>query len=74
MRPARRSHALTGARSPGRILLSEPADPAAREEMCAFRRIALKPKAIADAVLHAVSRPDDVDTTEVVVRPVASPH
>ncbi len=49
-------------------------DPAAREEMRGFRAIALKPEAIADAVLHAISQPDDVDTTEIVVRPVASPH
>ena len=49
-------------------------DPAAREEMRGFRAIALKPQAIADAVLHAISQPDDVDTTEIVVRPVASPH
>ncbi len=49
-------------------------DPAARQEMRGFRAIALRPEAIADAVLHAISQPDDVDTTEIVVRPVASPH
>ena len=49
-------------------------DPTAREEMRAFRQVALKPQAIADAVLHAIAQPDDVDTTEIVVRPVASPH
>ena len=49
-------------------------DPAAREEMRAFRAVALKPQAIAAAVLHAIAQPEDVDTTEIVVRPVASSH
>ena len=46
----------------------------AREEMRGFRAIALKPEAIAAAILHAISQPEDVDTTEIVVRPVASPN
>ena len=49
-------------------------DEAARKEMEGFRAIALKPEAIANAILHAVSQPADVDTTEIVVRPVASPN
>jgi NADP-dependent 3-hydroxy acid dehydrogenase YdfG len=49
-------------------------DDKGREEMKSFRAIALKPDAIARAILHAVSQPDDVDTTEIVVRPVASPY
>jgi NADP-dependent 3-hydroxy acid dehydrogenase YdfG len=48
-------------------------DETAREEMRAFRAIALQPEAIANAVLHVITQPDDVDTTEIVVRPVASP-
>ena len=49
-------------------------DKKGREEMKAFRQIALKPDAIARAILHAIMQPDDVDTTEIVVRPVASPY
>lgn len=49
-------------------------DDKAREEMKSFRASALKPDAIARAILYAVSQPDDVDTTEIVVRPTASPH
>jgi NADP-dependent 3-hydroxy acid dehydrogenase YdfG len=49
-------------------------DDKAREEMKSFRATALKPDAIARAILYAVSQPDDVDTTEIVVRPTASPH
>ncbi len=39
----------------------------------AFRQIALKPEAIANAIAHAINQPADVDTTDIVVRPVASP-
>ncbi|MCW6510041.1 SDR family oxidoreductase [Lichenifustis flavocetrariae] len=49
-------------------------DERAREEMRGFRAIALKPEAIGAAILHAISQPEDVDTTEIVVRPVASPY
>ncbi len=49
-------------------------DERGREEMKAFRAIALQPDAIARAILHAISQPEDVDTTEIVVRPVASPR
>ncbi len=37
-----------------------------------LRKTALKPEAIARAVLFAVSQPDDVDVNEIVVRPTAS--
>jgi NADP-dependent 3-hydroxy acid dehydrogenase YdfG len=47
-------------------------DPAAAEFMVAYRRIALKPDAIARAILHAIEQPADVDTSEIVVRPTAS--
>ena len=49
-------------------------DEKGREEMKAFRSIALQPDAIARAILFAVEQPDDVDTTEIVVRPTASPN
>ncbi|TWT22331.1 SDR family oxidoreductase [Luteimonas marina] len=39
----------------------------------AFRRVALKPEAIAQAIAHAIAQPADVDTTDIVVRPLGSP-
>lgn len=39
----------------------------------AFRQIALKPEAIAEAIAHAISQPAEVDTTDIVVRHVRSP-
>ncbi|MBC7800741.1 MAG: SDR family oxidoreductase [Gemmatimonadaceae bacterium] len=49
-------------------------DDKARDEMKAFRAVALKPEAIAAAIVHVIAQPADVDTTEIVVRPVASPY
>jgi NADP-dependent 3-hydroxy acid dehydrogenase YdfG len=40
--------------------------------MKAFRKIALKPDAIARAVRFALEQPDDVDVNEIVVRPTAT--
>ncbi len=48
-------------------------DEAARREMAAFRAVALQPDAIGRAILHAIVQPADVDTTEIVVRPVGNP-
>jgi NADP-dependent 3-hydroxy acid dehydrogenase YdfG len=44
-------------------------DPAA-ELMRTYREISIQPEAIGRAVLHAITQPDDVDTNEIVVRPV----
>ncbi len=49
-------------------------DDTARVAMQSFRRIALHPDAIARAIAYAIEQPDDVDVSEVVVRPTASPH
>ncbi|CAI8747168.1 NADP-dependent 3-hydroxy acid dehydrogenase YdfG [Pseudomonas sp. LAMO17WK12:I6] len=49
-------------------------DEEAREEMKAFRRVALNADAIARALAYAIEQPDDVDVSEIVVRPTASPH
>ena len=49
-------------------------DEVAREEMKAFRRVALNADAIARALVYAIEQPDDVDVSEIVVRPTASPH
>lgn len=48
-------------------------DDTARREMASFRAVALQPEAIGRAILHAIRQPDDVDTTEIVVRPVGNP-
>lgn len=47
-------------------------DPAARQGMKEFRQIAIKPEAIAKAIAFAIDQPDDVDVSEIIVRPTAS--
>ena len=37
-----------------------------------FRRIALAPEAIARAIAYAIEQPDDVEVSELIVRPTAS--
>ncbi len=49
-------------------------DDTAREEMRGFRAVQIPAEAIAASILFAVSQPDDVDVSEIVVRPTASPH
>jgi NADP-dependent 3-hydroxy acid dehydrogenase YdfG len=49
-------------------------DDVAREEMKAFRRVAMSADAIARALVYAIDQPDDVDVSEIVVRPTASPY
>jgi NADP-dependent 3-hydroxy acid dehydrogenase YdfG len=41
--------------------------------MKTFRKIAIPADAIARAVAYAIEQPDDVDVSELVVRPTASP-
>ncbi len=53
-------------------LASTITDPVAAQAMESYRQIALKPEAIADAIVHVISQPVDVDTSEIVVRPTAS--
>lgn len=48
-------------------------DEAGRNEMKTFRKIAIPADAIARAVAYAIEQPDDVDVSELVVRPTASP-
>jgi NADP-dependent 3-hydroxy acid dehydrogenase YdfG len=63
--------------SPGVVeseLADSISDDKGREEMKAFRAIALKPEAIARSIQFAISQPPDVDTTEMVVRPTAAPY
>jgi NADP-dependent 3-hydroxy acid dehydrogenase YdfG len=62
--------------SPGVVeseLAESISDEKGREEMKTFRAIALKPEAIANAIRFAIAQPADVDTSEIIVRPTASP-
>ncbi|WP_083005129.1 SDR family oxidoreductase [Halomonas sp. GT] len=47
-------------------------DVGAAEAMKNFRQISLKPHAIAAAIDHVIAQPDEVDTSDIVVRPTAS--
>ncbi|MBN6151842.1 SDR family oxidoreductase [Xanthomonas sp. AmX2] len=49
-------------------------DASARDAMKAFRRIALQPEAIAAAIAYTIGQPDEVDVSELIVRPTASPY
>lgn len=39
-----------------------------------YRRIAITPDAVARAIAFAVEQPGDVDVSEIIVRPTASPN
>ncbi|WP_040793516.1 SDR family oxidoreductase [Nocardia paucivorans] len=47
-------------------------DPTAREEMKAYRSVAIPASAIADAIAFAIGQPAEVDVNEIIVRPAAS--
>jgi NADP-dependent 3-hydroxy acid dehydrogenase YdfG len=49
-------------------------DEAARSRMQEFRRIAIPAEAIARSILFAIAQPDEVDVSEIIVRPTASPY
>ncbi|WP_454695410.1 hypothetical protein [Achromobacter aegrifaciens] len=49
-------------------------DPGAREAMRDFRRIALPPQTVAQAIAYAIAQPEGVDVGEIIVRPTASPY
>jgi NADP-dependent 3-hydroxy acid dehydrogenase YdfG len=49
-------------------------DPGAREGMREFRKVAIAPDAVARAILFAIEQPADVDVSEIIVRPTASPY
>ncbi|MNC52935.1 putative oxidoreductase [compost metagenome] len=48
-------------------------DEGGRTEMREFRKIAIPAAAIARAIAYAVEQPADVDVSELIVRPTASP-
>jgi len=49
-------------------------DAGARQAMDDFRKIAIEPEAIGRAIAFAVEQPGDVDVSEIIVRPTASPY
>jgi len=55
-------------------LASTITDRVAAELMDDYRSIALQPAAIGRAVRFAIEQPDDVDVSEIVVRPTRSPY
>ncbi|MDX1724438.1 MAG: SDR family oxidoreductase [Pseudomonas sp.] len=63
--------------SPGVVeseLADSISDAPSREAMKAFRKVAITPDAIARAIAYAVEQPADVDVSELIVRPTASPY
>ena len=63
--------------SPGVVeseLAESISDESSREAMKAFRKVAITPDAIARAIAYAVEQPVDVDVSELIVRPTASPY
>lgn len=62
--------------SPGVVeseLADSISDEQGRNEMKEFRKIAIKPDAIARAIAYAIGQPAEVDVSEIIVRPTASP-
>ncbi len=49
-------------------------DETARKGMQEFRRIAIPAEAIARSILFAIAQPEEVDVSEIIVRPTASPY
>ena len=49
-------------------------DEAAKKGMQEFRRISIPATAIARSILFAIGQPNDVDISEIIVRPTASPY
>lgn len=47
-------------------------DAASIKAMADFRKVAIEPDAIAGAIRFAIEQPDDVDVSEIIVRPTAS--
>ncbi|MEK1853664.1 MAG: SDR family oxidoreductase [Phyllobacterium sp.] len=62
--------------SPGVVeseLADSISDEKGRNEMKEFRRISIQPEAIAHAISYAIAQPPEVDVSEMIVRPTASP-
>jgi NADP-dependent 3-hydroxy acid dehydrogenase YdfG len=42
--------------------------------MTSFRPIAIPANAVARSIAFAIEQPDDVDVSEIIIRPTASPY
>jgi NADP-dependent 3-hydroxy acid dehydrogenase YdfG len=63
--------------SPGVVeseLANTISDAATAKAMENWRQVAITPDAIARAIAFAIEQPDDVDVSEIIVRPTASPN
>ncbi|HSJ01252.1 MAG: SDR family oxidoreductase [Verrucomicrobium sp.] len=49
-------------------------DPGSKEMMASFRQVALHADAIGRAIGYAIEQPADVDVSEIIIRPTASPY
>jgi NADP-dependent 3-hydroxy acid dehydrogenase YdfG len=49
-------------------------DEAAKQGMQEFRQLSIPAEAIARSISFAIAQPDDVDISEIIVRPTASPY
>ncbi|MDX2232567.1 MAG: SDR family oxidoreductase [Leptolyngbyaceae cyanobacterium bins.349] len=49
-------------------------DEVAQTGMREFRKVSIPAEAIARAIMFAIAQPDDVDVSEIIVRPTASPY
>jgi NADP-dependent 3-hydroxy acid dehydrogenase YdfG len=49
-------------------------DAATAEVIRNYRRIAIAPDSVARAIAFAIAQPRDVDVSEIIVRPTASPN
>lgn len=49
-------------------------DAATKEAMAEFRQVSIKPESIAKAIAFSIEQPDDVDMSEIIVRPTASAY
>ncbi|WP_342380559.1 SDR family oxidoreductase [Myxococcus stipitatus] len=49
-------------------------DTSARDLMREFRKVAIPAEAIAHSISYAISQPSEVDVSEIIIRPTASPY
>jgi NADP-dependent 3-hydroxy acid dehydrogenase YdfG len=61
-------------RQPLKLARQSITDATAAQGMKEFRRITIPADAIARAIAYSIEQPDDVDVSEIIVRPTASPY
>jgi NADP-dependent 3-hydroxy acid dehydrogenase YdfG len=49
-------------------------DAVTKKAMAEFRQVSIKPESIAKAIAFSIEQPDDVDVSEIIVRPTASAY